>query len=158
MSRIEIPELDTPFVFNKRPESIPGDLRPLWRIGLLLLMLYVASRGKKSSFGRLHVLNWALRSDEGRDALLGMLEGRLVPGTIVVRIEPSLNRAVDFAHGEGLLKKVGGDRIELTSTGEAEAKRLLKQGELFVSEREYLEQVGKKLTETLVTKIFRGHS
>lgn len=158
MSRPKIPELDTTFVFNERPESIPGDLRPLWRIGLLLLILYVASRAKKTSFGRLHVLNWALRSDEGRDALLGMLEGRLSPGTVVVRIEPSLNRAVDLAHGESLLRKVGGDRIELTPTGEAEAKRILEQNELFVSEREYLEQVGKKLTEKLVSELFGGQS
>lgn len=158
MRSVEIPELNTPFVFNERPESIPGDLRPMWRIGLLLLMLYMASRGSKSSFGRLHVLNWALRSDEGRDALLGILEGRLFPGTVVVRIEPSLNRAVDFAHGEGLLKKVGGDRIELTSPGEAEAKRMLEQDELFTSEREYLEQVGKKLTEKLVAELFGGQS
>lgn len=154
MPSFEIPELDTPFVFNGRPESIPGDLRPLWRIGVLLLMLYMASWGKKSSFGRLHVLNWALRSDEGRDALLGILEGRLNPGTVVVRIEPSLNRAVDFAHGEGLLKKVGGDRVQLTSTGEAEAKRILDQDELFARERRYLEQVGKRLTEALVTDLF----
>jgi hypothetical protein len=154
MRSVEIPELDTPFVFNERPESIPGDLRPLWRIGLLLLMLYLASRGKRSSFGRLHVLNWALRSDEGRDSLLGILERRLFPGTVVVRIEPSLNRAVDFAHGEGLLRKVGGNRIELTSTGEAEAKRILGHDEIFEGEKKYLEQVGKKLTETLVDELF----
>jgi len=156
MSRIEIPALDTPFVFNERPECIPGDLRPLWRIGLLLLMLYMASRGKKSSFGRLHVLNWALRSDEGRVALLGILEGRRLPGTVVVRIEPSLNRAVDFALGELLLRKVGGDRVELTSAGEAEAKRILEQDELFVSEREYLGKVHKRLTERLVSDLFGG--
>lgn len=158
MHRLEIPELDTQFVFNQRPESIPGDLRPLWRIGLVLLMLHMASWGKKSSFGRLHVLNWALRSDEGRDALLGILNGRLLPGTVVVRIEPSLNRAVDFAHGEGLLRRVGGDRVELTSTGEAEARRILQQDDLFANEREYLKQVGKKLTETLVAELFGGQS
>ncbi len=156
MSKPEIPELNTPFVFKERPESIPGDLRPLWRIGLVLLMLYAASRGKRSSFGRLHVLNWALRSDEGRDALLGILKGQLFPGTVVVRIEPSLNRAVDFAHGEGLLKKVGGAHIVLTSHGEAEAKRLFEHKELYVSERDYLEQVGKKLTEKLVNDLFGG--
>jgi len=158
MHSVEIPELDTPFLFRDRSESIPGDLRPLWRISMLLLMLYIASRGKKSSFGRLHVLNWALRSDEGRDALLGVIDGHLLPGMVVVRIEPSLNRAVDFALGEGLVKKVGGDRIELTSTGEAEVKRILKQEELFNSEREYLEQIGKKLTEKLVSELFGRES
>ncbi len=158
MPSVNIPELDTPFTFNERPESIPGDLRPLWRMSLLLLMLFVASRGKRSSFGRLHVLNWAIRSDEGRDALLAIVDGHLLPGTIVVRIEPSLNRAVDFAHGEKLIRKIGGDRIELTSKGESEAQRIFEQEDLLCSEREYLDQIGKKLTEKTVAELFGGKS
>lgn len=157
MTKFEIPELETLLFFRERPEAIPGDLRPLWRIGLVLLMLHLASRGKKSGFGRLHVLNWALRSEEGRDALLGILNGELFPGTAVVRIEPSLNRAVDFAHGEGLVRRVQGDRIELTAKGEAEAKRILEEEDLFVSERSYLTAVGKRLTERLVSELFGGH-
>ena len=105
MGSITIPELDTPFVFREQPEAIPGDLRPLWRIGLVLLMLHLASRGKKSSFGRLHVLNWALRSERGQEALIGILNRKPFPGTVIVRIEPSLNRAVDFAHGERLVER-----------------------------------------------------
>ena len=158
MGRELIPELNIPFVFRERPEAIPGDLRPLWRIGLLLLMLYMASRGGKSSFGRLHVLNWAIRSKEGRDALLRVLEGRLYPGMVVVRIEPSLNRAVDLAHGEGLVKRVRGDRIELTARGQVEAIRILEHKKLYASEREYLNIVAKRVTEKLVTELFKGQT
>lgn len=156
MSKQIFPELDTPFVFRERPESIPGDLRPLWRIGLVLLMLRLASRGGRSSFGRLHVLNWALRSKDGREALVGILDGQLFPGRVVARIEPSLNRAVDYAHGEGLLRRVQGDRIELTERGEDAAKQILKQGELYKSEREFLEGIGKRVTERLVNELFGG--
>jgi hypothetical protein len=156
MSSDLIPELNTPFVFRERPEAIPGDLRPLWRIGILLLMLHIASRGAKSSFGRLHVLNWALRSKEGREALLDILNGRLFPGTVVVRIEPSLNRAVDLANGEGLVRRVHGNRIELTARGQNEAAKIMKHAGIFESERAYLKRVGKRVTEKLVTELFGG--
>jgi hypothetical protein len=155
MSDIDIRELNTEFVFRQRPEAIPGDLRPIWRIGLVLLMLYMASRGGKSSFGKLHVLNWALRSQEGRKVLLDILERRLSPGTVIVRIEPSLNRAVDLAHGECLVKrnKVG---IELTSQGQAEAKRILEQKDIYLQEKEFLNAAGKRVTEKLVKELFCG--
>lgn len=154
MSSTTIPELDTPFVFRERPEAIPGDLRPLWRIGLVLLMLHLSSRGGKSSFGRLHVLNWAIRSEDGRRALLGILNGNLFPGTVVVRIEPSLNRAVDYAHGERLVERVQGNRIQLTNHGNAEAKGILEHEELYRNERSFLYDVSKRVTESLVKELF----
>jgi len=146
------------FVFRQRPESIPADMRPIWRIGLLLLMLSVSSRGARSSFGRLQLLNWSLLHDEGRDALLSVLDGARQPNAIMVRIEPSLNRAVDFATAEGLVRTVGGSRIELTEVGEAEAARILAESSLYVKEREYLSLLGKRVTETLVSQIFSGVS
>jgi hypothetical protein len=76
----------------------------------------------------------------------------------MVRIEPSLNRAVDFAIAEGLVRSVGGSRIELTETGDAEAKRIVADTSLFMKEREYLSLIGKSVTETLVSQIFRGVS
>lgn len=148
--------LDTPFIFRGRPEAIPGDLRPLWRVGLVLLMLGLASRGGRSSFARLHVLNWALRTKEGRDALLSVFEGRRDPSVVVVRIEPSLNRAVDFAHGAGLLEKEKGRAISLTEPGKAKVKQILKDEYLFRSERLFLASIGKRLTEKLVNELFQG--
>ena len=155
MSNVDILELNTEFVFRQRPEAIPGDLRPLWRIGLVLLMLHMASRGGKSSFGKLHVLNWALRSQEGRKALLDILERRLSPNTVIVRIEPSLNRAVDLAHGEGLVKRNNGG-IELTSQGRTEAKKILEQEDIYLQEKDFLAAAGKRMTEKLVKELFGG--
>ena len=158
MNDWEIPELNTHFFFRERPEAIPGDLRPIWRIGLVLLILHISSRSRRSSFGRLHVLNWALRSEEGRNALLGILKGQRSPETMVVRIEPSLNRAVDYASGEGLVQQVQGSRIELTGPGEKEAKNILKCEEIYKDEREFLYEIGKKVTERLVTELFGGEA
>jgi len=154
MNKINIPELETKMVFMARPESIPGDMRPLWRIGILLLILDIASRGGKSSFGRLHMLNWALRTRRNYELLTQLTSKEAKPGSIVVRVEPSLNRAVDFAHGEGLLEHVAGDRICLTQRGKDEAKKLRNEDEIFVEEKEFLNQLGNKLTEKLVKEIY----
>lgn len=156
MASLSIPELDTPFIFRSRPEAIPGDLRPLWRIGMVLLVLHIASRGGKSSFRRLHVLNWAIRTSENRKSLRDMIAGKIAPDTVIVRIEPSLNRAVDLAHGEGLVDRVVGDRICRTQRGQTAATALYKEPSIFVEEKRFLEEFGKTLTEQMVNNLLSG--
>ncbi len=156
MDYLIIPELNTPFIFKSRPEAIPGDLRPLWRIGILLLMLYLASRGGKSSFKRLHVLNSMIRTSENRETLKKLIAGSKSPDAVVIRIEPYLNRAVDLAHGEGLVNRISGDRISLTPKGEALAMLLQTQSSIFVKEKEFLMAISKSLTERLVDSLFTG--
>lgn len=155
MKSFHIPELDTPFVFGEQPESLPGDFRPMWRIASVLLILGLASRGKKSSFGRLHVLNWGLRTKENRSALKEMIDGNLAPDVILVRIEPSLNRAVDLASAEGLLQRISGDRVKLSDPGGKAVATIVDSGALDI-ERQYLEEIGVRLTEKQVKRVFSG--
>ena len=153
MASFHVPELDTPFVFTARPEPVPSDLRPNWRISVILLILRIASRGSKSSFGRLHVLNWAIRTQENQETLIKIIGRDISPDTVVVRIEPFLNRAVNLANGEGLVERVSGDRIQLTSKG-ISAADMLRNQEVFIDEQRFLEFIGKALTEQTVDHLF----
>ena len=148
---------DTKFVFRSQPKPIPGDLRPLWRIGAILLMLKLASWGDKSTLGRLHVLNWAIRTQENRKQLQEVIAKNITPDTIIVRVEPSLNRAIDFARGEGLIESLSGNRVHLTPNGKRAANKLLTQNDLFKNERQFLQEIGKTgLTEKTVKALFSG--
>lgn len=148
--------LDTPFIFGDRPESIPGDMRPVWRVGLILLLLRMSSRGNKSSIGRIHLLNWAIRSRDNQRVLIDVIEFQLQLDSVIVRIEPSLNRAADFAHGEKLIRKIGGDRLELTMLGTQRADELISDSSVYVAEKTFLAELGKKLTERIVNILYSG--
>src|ERR1043165_5982080 len=91
---MDIPELRSPFVFRRRPVSIPADLRPAWRIGLILLLLKKCCRQGKTSLTRLHVLSWGFISREGQSQLTAAATGRLAPDSLVIRFEPFLLQAV----------------------------------------------------------------
>jgi hypothetical protein len=150
----DIPELSVPFVFRHRPGTVPGDLRPGWRIGLIILLMNECCRSTKTSLTKLHVLNWAIRSQETRALLLAMLDGSNAVRSLIVRFEPFLNRAVDFGIGEGLLKRsAGGKGIELTSTGKRLAEDIKKADEAFSSEKQFITAVGKRVTETFVDDV-----
>lgn len=157
MNEISVNLFDDSFVFRSRPKAIPGDLRPLWRISVILLILELASRGGKSSLSRMHVLNWAIRTLENQQNLLQILNGTMSPNSIIVRIEPSLNRALEFAHSEGLIDYISGKRIQLSESGRVSVKIILDQQDLLASERTFLTKIGKsKLTEKTIDKLFSG--
>jgi len=155
MTELRIPELETSFVFRKRAEPIPGDLRPQYCVSLLLIMLHISSRGARSSFMRLQVLYWTLRAKRNAEALESLVRGNIDPDAVLVRIDPSLNRAVDFARGEGLIRIESGGRIELTQRGADEAENLVGETELLKKEKILLKGLGKRLTEGKVNELFK---
>jgi hypothetical protein len=98
--------LDVKFKFVTRPGDLPGDLRPNWRVPLLILMLDICARGGISSLYRLHLLNWAIRSNEQRGLLLNNLSGESDYAQIRIQVEPSFIRAIQFAVAEKLLERL----------------------------------------------------
>ncbi len=155
MDELTIPELDVPIIFRERPAALPGDLRPLWRVSLLVLLLRKCCRGDKSSLRRIHVLSSAARSKEVAETLLDAIENVIPPGLVIVRIEPALNRAIDYAIGEGLVKRGKKDRLELTSAGKKFADELMQNPLLLASEKRFINAVGYRVNEAFVQSMFK---
>lgn len=149
-----IPELDVPVIFRQRPISVPGDLRPAWRISVIVLMLRKCCLQGRSSLRRLHVLSWAVRDAVVANALIRAIGGEVPPDTVLVRIEPALNRAVDFAIGEGLIRRQSSDRVELTADGKDFADTILKDTIVLGYEKQFIERIGFKVTEDFVKRMF----
>ena len=154
MSDPLIPELDVPVVFRQRPISVPGDLRPAWRICVIVLLLQKCCRQGRSSTRRLHVLSWAVRDVEVGRALVRAIGGEVPPDTVLVRIEPALNRAVDFAIGEGLIRRQSSDRVELTADGKELAETIMKDTVVLGTEKAFAESIRFNVTEDFVKKMF----
>jgi len=146
--------LSGPFSYNARPEPVAGDLRMSWGIAILLLSL-LSSRGKKGSFQKLQFLAHAVRIAEGREDVRALLKGRLRASDISVRVEPWLNRAVSFAHALGLVSVDRGKSVSLTDKGVEMANAIASKSDLLSDERAYLFEVAPKLTEAMLTRIWR---
>jgi hypothetical protein len=143
------------FSFVRRPVPVPGDLRIVWRLSLLLMMLGT-SRSKKASLVKLHVLNDAVRS---RAAVANEKNMRHT-GTLAphwrVRVEPALGRAIDFLVGEKLaawIELSNRTGLQLTASGIKAAEVLLNNDTAMREERTFLEVVAKDVTESVVTAL-----
>lgn len=141
------------FRFKRRPMAIAAELRPDWKIGALLLILHLSSRAGKSSLRRLHILNWALRSSKNR-AEFEQVRGHQQPlFSFQFRFEPALGRAINLAVGEKYVEWVNGNRLQITPKGQRWVKDILKDESVMQEEREFLERIGKDITEGIATEM-----
>lgn len=147
-------EIIGPFSFQRRPRDLPGDLRVAWRVALVVLILGESSVGKKASLRKLHALNWICHSGDHRNRFLSIVEGRALPDDLLIRIEPSLNRAIDFAVGEGLVEWIKGNRIKLTEKGITFLQKIAADEGCMVDEIQFLRKIRTEVTETNLESIF----
>jgi len=151
----QIPELEADFVFRRRPFAIPADLRPAWRIGLIVLLLQNCCRGGKSSLGRLHVLSWGSRTLQSQRDLTAVTREDLPLTSLIIRFDPFLDRAIDFAVGENLLIHRSGRAVELTSDGRRLAIEVESDQSLYQPEKLFIATIRRGVTEQLVDRIFQ---
>src|SRR5215217_5783563 len=107
---------ESPYRFRKRADELPADMRPIWRIAALCLILG-NSRGRKASIRKIQILNWAIRTQEAQLSLVNFLNGKATPESVVVRFDPAFPAALDLIIAEDLAKMAGSGAIELSHKG-----------------------------------------
>ena len=140
--------------FERRPSPVLAEHRPMYKIGQLLLILAIASRGGKSSLPRLQLFNWALKSTERQAHLVKAIEERelKVPAW---GFDPAIAFAVRIAIAEELVTD-NATSYEITDAGELLVREILKDADLFGPERAFLSSLGKGLTEKMVEATASG--
>jgi len=148
--------IDIPFRFKRRPLAIAPDFRKDWKIALLLLILDISSRGGKSSLKRLHVINWAVRSERHQRQFEETKDADSPLFAFKVRFEPAFSRAVEFAEAQKLISWIEGGRVQLTQIGKTLAETIRRNEEILKPEKDFLNHVGKSVTEPGAVKLLTG--
>ena len=137
------------FSFAARPSPVPGDLRISWRLAVIILML-AASRGRRASLVKLHILNDAVRSASSAELLDHILGQRLSPLNWRMRVEPAFARAIDLLVGNRLAEWYGKDErrgLKLTAAGTAAADQIALLEDALAREKSVVAKFSKSVTE-----------
>ncbi|MCG7870249.1 MAG: hypothetical protein JAY74_28260 [Candidatus Thiodiazotropha taylori] len=141
-------------VVSDKPYAIPIEMRPLWRISLLVASVATLGGEKRYlSVKKANMLVWMLirqkRWDEYEDYLYGRSND--LP---LVSTDTATYKAVEFALAKGLINLDSG-RLHVTDSG-MELYHLLIENDIMSNEMSFLENVGKKLTDKKVRAITEG--
>ena len=146
--------MESPFSLKSRPEPVPGDLRIIWGVSIVVLILF-HSRAKQASFQKLHYFTYSVRTQKSRKRTADLFDRNISSTEHIIRFEPWLNRAMGFAKASNLLVFENGKRAKLTEEGIIFANLILKDSNSLVSEIEFIKSVSKKVSENFVTGMLR---
>tara|TARA_R110001583_G_scaffold85821_1_gene224850 strand:- start:3202 stop:3663 length:462 start_codon:yes stop_codon:yes gene_type:complete len=141
------------FYISERKEFISCDLRPTWRISLLLLILRLVGRGNKATRNKIHITNWALKNNEHIDSYLQYTEQKKGKRPFI-NLDPAMDKAIDYALYSKLVS-VDNNRVQLTADGIRVANSL-NTLEVFEVEKSIILQLKPALSEEKVTRALEG--
>lgn len=136
--------------FRRKPMPLYAELRPLYKISQLLLVLDIASRGKRANLIKLHLFSWVLKTEQREKILLESAEqGKILFG--FWGIDPAVNVALQFAMAEGFVFwDKGAYKISEKGTLFIRKSDL---HDLFIDEVKFLKAIGNKITDTMINDV-----
>ena len=141
--------------FSKKPISIPPEYRPSYSIALIVLILKICCQGSKSSLLKLHLINWALKSNENKISLKKFILSNYTESSKTWGIEPSLNRAINYSVHEGICTITNG-KYQLLEKGELFYTIIVENPEYLNEEIDFLNFLGKrKITDNRIDSIYK---
>ncbi|ENN8408612.1 hypothetical protein [Serratia marcescens] len=140
--------------FRSNGSPIEPELRPIWRIAIITLILKNLCRGSKSNLRKIQVIYSIVASKDKREEFTK----RKLDSNYSIRFDPLVDRAVALAIGEGILKIDESKSISLTNKGNEFYKKISNTDELLNDEKEFMAALKKSdFTEENINKLlFRG--
>ncbi|MDG4850794.1 hypothetical protein [Peribacillus frigoritolerans] len=138
--------------FSKKRIPISPELRPIYRISLIMLILYLSSTQQKASLLKLQLFNWALKNESRYDRLLQLKKTKEFP---IVRFDPFLNRALNYGVAMGFLSfnnKTG--KFALTEKGVEFVLKIISE-DIFEEEKRFLNSIKKGLSDNYILTLFK---
>lgn len=141
-------------VFSDKPFPVPIEMRPLWRICLIIVAVAVVSGSKRYlDISKVNILIWMLIRKSKWEEYEDFLTSRSVDLPLV-SVDTATYKAVEFALAKEFATLDSG-RIFLTDKSDV-LILLLKNNQIMDDEFDFLSRNGKYLTEKKVKALTGG--
>ena len=139
---------------SDKPYPVPIEMRPLWRICLIVIAIAVVSGDKKYlDAKKVNILVWMLIRRDRWDEYEAFLFDRTndIP---LVSVDTATYKAVEFSIGKDFVLLTKG-RLYLTDVG-VDLYSILIENQIMTDEIDFLKRSGRKLTDGKVRGLTGG--
>lgn len=134
--------------FEPKPQPVPANVRPVFRIALIVLVLQLNCRNSTASLFKLQFFNWLLKNAALRDSTEAQLQGQTIFSLAYIHLDPMVNLALKYALADQLVCLTSGVKYQLTPKGHDFANRILRDDPtVLADERLVLERIGQRISE-----------
>lgn len=131
--------------FDAKPDAVPYNYRISYKLSQICLIIALSCYGRSGcSLVKLHILSSALNTKDNMDRLEKYINEQ--NNYLIVRFDPAVNRAVNYALVDKLIIHLKNGTLKLTDKGKALVKVIREDNELMIIEKEFLSKIGNKLT------------
>lgn len=138
---------------KNKPTAVPYNYRILYKVTQLLLMIsYCCATRKGCSVEKMHMISNAINDKEELNNLLSFIEEKN-NNLIIVRFDPVVNRAIGYALAENLILRQANGLFKLSPKGKTLVSEINKDINLFLREKNIMENISFKLTEEKIKSL-----
>ena len=129
-------------IFEAKPDAIPYNYRISYKISIICLLIHSCCGRRGCSLIKMHIIGSALSDDRFKQRLMKSLNSQL-QYNLIVRFDPALNRALEFALADKMIVEKGKKLATTISVDES----------IFRTEKEILREISLSLTEERIKEL-----
>ena len=139
-------------IFDAKPDAIPFNYRISYKISILCMIIKICCGRRGCSLMKMHIISTAIADQVYRHNLERFLRDHIDRG-LIVRFEPAVNRAIEYALSDEFIVQQKNGTYKLTQKGRLLATKIEEDKTIFQYEKLVLEKVGLNLTEEKIRTI-----
>lgn len=139
-------------VFDAKPDAIPFNYRISYKISLLCMIIKLCCGRRGCSLIKLHIIATAISDLEYKQKLEKYLKTH-IEKEFVVRFEPALNRALEYALTDSFIVQQANGTYKLTDKGKELTSKIINDKTIFIHEKIILKEISSDLTEEIIRAI-----
>ena len=145
--------ISTDIVFDPKADAVPFNYRISYKVSLVCLIIGKCCGKKGCSAIKLQMINASVSTALSRKKLLALTDQTSLSETTLIRFDPAISRAINYALADNLIFRQGNGLFRLTDKGKLLVKEIYAQNDLMALEKDFFQELSSKLTEEIIERI-----
>ena len=140
-------------IFNSKADAVPFNYRISYKVSLICLIIGKCCGKKGCSATKLQMINAAVSTSKSRKELLGFINDALITEVTLIRFDPAISRAINYALADNLIYHQANGLFRLVDKGKELVENIYKDIELMNVEKNFFRELSNRLTEDIIESI-----
>lgn len=140
-------------VFDSKADAVPFNYRISYKVSLICMIIGKCCGKKGCSAMKLQLINASINSSKRKKELLSLIKGILVSEVTLIRFDPAISRAINYAIADDLIYQQGNGLFRLAGKGKKLIEEIYSDQTLMATEKDFFEELSNKITEEMIEGI-----